>query len=226
MTHHTVDGYLGRPLHIDSCAQCHVFWFDGRESLQLSPVTTLALFKIVGDAAQQPRQALPPVMKCPTCRSQLRLTHDKQRNIPFTYHRCPHEHGRLTSYFDFLRQKNLIRPLTPDQLTTLRQNIQMINCANCGAPVDLAHHSACAHCGTPLSIVDMKQAGDVIEQLRAAARSDGDVDPDLPIRLAAARREVDRAFAEMASEPWHSPSPPSVDLIGAGLRVIRRWLND
>lgn len=226
MTHHAVAGYLGRPLGIDSCAQCQVFWFDGREALQLAPATTLALFKIVGEAAKQPRQAPPSVMKCPSCRAQLRLTHDKQRNVAFTYYRCPHDHGRLTSFFDFLRQKNLIRPLSLEQLTELRQNVQMINCANCGAPVDLTSHSSCAHCGTPLSIVDVKQAGAVIEQLRSAAHPDGTVDPDLPIRLAAARREVDRAFAGMAHESWQSSSTTPLDVLGAGLRIINGWLKD
>lgn len=227
MTRHALQGYLGRPLDIDSCARCQVFWFDGRESLHVAPATTLGLFKVVGEAArQQPRQALSSVMRCPTCRAQLRLTHDKQRNVPFTYFRCPHDHGRLTSYFDFLRQKNLIRPLTAEQLTELRRNVQTINCANCGAPVDLVNHSACAHCGTPLSIVDLQQAGAVIEQLRAAAHPDPAVDPDLPMRLAAARREVDRAFAEIAHESWKSSPTTPLDVLGAGLRVIGRWLND
>lgn len=226
MAREAVQGYLGRSLDIDYCAQCQVFWFDGREVLQLPPATTLALFKIVGDGAQHQRKALPAVMKCPSCRAQLRLTHDKQRNVPFTYFRCPHDHGRLTSFFDFLRQKNMVRPLSQDQLAELRQNVQSINCVNCGAPVDLANRSACGHCGTPLSIVDLKQAGTVIEQLRAAAHPDGAVHPDLPIRLAAARRDVDRAFAQLASRSWDSSSNSSLDLVGAGLRVIGRWLKD
>lgn len=226
MAQAAVQGYLGRPLEIDHCAECQVFWFDGKEALQVSPATTLALFKIVGEAAHQPRQPLPAVMKCPACRAQLRLTHDKQRNVPFTYFRCPHEHGRLTRFFDFLRQKNLIRPLSPEQLTELRQSVQSINCVNCGAPVDLLNHSACGHCGTPLSIVDLKQAGSVIEHLRSAAHPDGIVDPDLPIRLAAARREVDRAFADITAQSWDVTSPTSLDLLGAGLRIIGGWLKD
>ena len=225
MAQERVQGYLGRPLEIDYCVACQVFWFDGREVLQLPPATTLALFKVVGETAHQPRQALPPVMRCPSCRAQLRLTHDKQRNVPFSDFRCPHGHGRLTRFFDFLRQKNLIRTLSSEQLAELRQHVQAINCVNCGAPVDLAGHSACAHCGTPLSIVDIKQAGQVIEQLRSAARPDGVVDPDLPLRLAAARREVDRAFAENGARAWDSTTTP-LDLLGAGLDVIGRWLKD
>jgi hypothetical protein len=131
----------------------------------------------------------------------------------------------LTSFFDFLRQKNLIRPLLPDQVAELRQNVQTINCANCGAPVDLGKESSCAHCGTTLSIVDLKQAGTVIEQLRAAARPAGAVDPDLPLRLAAARRDVDRAFAAMAKESWESSGSKPIDLLREGLTVISRWLS-
>ena len=225
MARQEVLGYLGRTVAIDHCAPCQVFWFDGRVVLQLTPANTLALFKVVGDAAQQSRRPLPPVLKCPTCRSHLRLTHDRQRNVAFSYFRCPHDHGRLTSFFDFLRQKNLIRPLSPEQISELRQNVQTINCANCGAPVDLGRQSSCDHCGTPLSIVDLKQAGAVIEQLRSAARPDGAVDPDLPVRLAAARREVDRAFADMANDSWQASGAKPLDLLDAGLSFIGRWLN-
>ena len=54
--------------------------------------------------------------------------------------------------FDFLREKNFVRPLSADQLTALRQNVQSVNCSNCGAPIDLAKTSACGHCGSPLEV--------------------------------------------------------------------------
>ena len=41
MQEHTLDGLLGRPLVVDLCEPCQSFWFDGRESLQLSPAATL-----------------------------------------------------------------------------------------------------------------------------------------------------------------------------------------
>lgn len=226
MTTRTLDGQLGRAIEIDRCDACHVFWFDGRESLQLSPRATLTLLRSIGEAAGQPRTPLAAVLKCPRCASQLRLTHDRQRNVAFQYYRCPHDHGRLTTDFDFLREKNVVRPLSAGQLAELRRNIQFVNCSNCGAPVDLATQSACAHCASPLSIVDLQQAGAVIAQLRSADRSGAPVDPLLPLRLAEARREVDRAFADLRQAPARDAAGVGADLLSAGLGALARWLKD
>ena len=58
-------------------------------------------------------------MQCPRCRGRLRLTHDRQRNTSFTYLRCRNGHGRLTTFFDFLREKDFVKPLTAQQLADL-----------------------------------------------------------------------------------------------------------
>ena len=60
-----------------------------------------------------------------------------QRATRFSYLHCPNDHGRLTTFFDFLREKDFIRPLTAEQLQELRQNVQTVNCSNCGAPIDV-----------------------------------------------------------------------------------------
>jgi hypothetical protein len=225
MTTRTLEGHLSRPLEIDRCETCHVFWFDRTESLQLSPRATLTLMRVIGEAAGQPRTPLSAVLKCPRCGSQLRLTHDRQRNVPFQYFRCQHDHGRLTTDFDFLREKNVVRPLSAEQLADLRRNLAFVNCSNCGAPVDLATGSSCAHCGSPLSIMDMQQAGAVIEELRNADNARTVVDPALPLRLAEARRDVDRAFAEAHAAKGDTMSPAH-DVLTAGWSALARWLID
>src|SRR5688572_13218453 len=48
MTERTLEGHLGTKVMIDSCEGCQAFWFDGRESLQLSPGATLELFQTIG----------------------------------------------------------------------------------------------------------------------------------------------------------------------------------
>ena len=106
--------------------------------------------------------------KCPRCKGRLRRTHDMQRATKFEYLSCPNAHGRLTTFFDFLREKDFIRPLTPQQIEELRRNVQSVNCANCGAPVDVTVGAACAHCGTPLSMLDLKQAEKLVAQLQKA----------------------------------------------------------
>ena len=115
----------------------------------------------------------------------------------FSYLKCPNDHGRLTTFFDFLREKDFIRPLTPEQLQELRQNVQTVNCSNCGAPVDVARASACGHCGSPLSMLDLQQAAALVEQLqRADTRERQPIDPALPLGLPRARREVEAAFPD------------------------------
>ena len=118
-----------------------------------------------------------------------------QRNTRFEYLRCPNNHGRLITFFEFLKEKDFVRPLTAPQLAELRQTVQFLNCSNCGAPVDLAKASACGHCRSPLSMLDLSQAEALIEQLQRADRSGQPVDPALPMNLERARRQTEATFA-------------------------------
>ncbi len=222
MTTHTLDGHLGRRVDIDQCAGCGVWWFDDGESLRLAPKGTLTVFRLIGEQAGQVRRPLSPVLKCPRCSSHLKPTHDRQRNVGFQYQRCPHKHGRLITDVDFLREKNLLRPLSTEQVEQLRVQVQTVNCANCGGPIDLGTGSVCAHCGSPLSMIDLRQAGDVIEQLQKADQTHAQPDPLLPLRLAEARREVERSFAALGQGAASSDS--GVDLLAAGLSALAGWL--
>jgi hypothetical protein len=221
----TLEGHLGPSVTIDLCLACQVFWFDRHESLQLSPASTLKLFRLIGEGAAHRRASVSTDPACPRCGTRLLPTHDKQRNTPFQYWRCPNGHGRLITFFDFLREKNFIRPLSPAQVAALRQNVQTVNCSNCGAPVDLARGSACSHCGSPLSMLDMDQAKEVITQLRQADRTGQPVDPTLPLQMEQARREVERAFAGFEHEPGWMGEVSSSGIVGAGLRALARWFD-
>lgn len=206
MQEQTLDGHHGRPVTIDLCAACQSFWFDSHESLGLTPGSTLTLFRIIGEQTARRELTNADVAKCPRCSGRLRLTHDMQHATRFSYLRCPNGHGRLTTFFDFLREKNFIRPLTPQQIAELRRNVQTVNCSNCGGPVDLTTGAACAHCGSPLSMLDMKQAELLVAQLqRAEERENRPVDPALPLELARARREVETAFDSIAA--WLKRNP-------------------
>jgi hypothetical protein len=220
MTGMPLAGRLGAHITIDACTECQVFWFDTHENLQLAPGSTLKLFKLIGDhSARKP--PLSPVLKCPRCRVHLLNTHDRQRNTPFEYWRCKLEHGRLETFFNFLREKDFIRPLSPQQIEELRQNVQTVNCSNCGAPVDLAVRSACTHCGSALSMLDMKQAERLIAELRSAD-TPRPVDPDLPLKLARVRNDVDGLFPRPGTAWWVDVS--SAGLVEAGLNVVMEWL--
>lgn len=226
MHEQTLDGHLSRPVVIDICHPCQAFWFDSRESLSLTPGSTLLLFRIIGEHAADRRQPSPAgIAKCPRCGARLRVTRDMQRTTRFEYRKCPNDHGRLTTFFDFLREKDFIRPLTPQQIAELRQNVQAVNCSNCGGPIDLTKGAACSQCGSPLSMLDMKQAEALVAQLqRAEDRTSQPVDPALPLELARARRDVDIAFKGFERDETWFQDASSAGLVGAGLNAVARWL--
>ena len=218
MESQTLDGTLGRNLTIDLCTPCQAFWFDGHESLQLSPAATLSLFRLIGAHVARPEVREGDVAKCPRCASRLRRMNDIQRATRFEYFKCPHEHGRLISFFDFLKSKDFIKPLSANEVAELRQHIQMVNCSNCGGPIDLANQSSCARCGSPLSMLDMKQAEKLVEQLRnagPASKKTTTVREKYAESGAFGRRNDSAWFADVSSS----------GLVGAGLHLMVRWLS-
>jgi hypothetical protein len=224
MQEETFDGHLGRSVVIDICHACQSFWFDTRESVALTPGSTLSLFRIIGEKLTRPQHRDSELARCPRCKGRLRRTKDMQRATRFEYLNCPNNHGRLISFFDFLREKDFIRPLTPKQIDELRQSVGSVNCANCGGPVNLTAGAACAHCGTPLSMLDMAQAEKLVAQLQQAEdRTKQPVDPSLPIELLRVRRETERAFAGVPDRELWFQDVASTDLVGAGLAAVARW---
>ena len=224
MQEETFDGHLGRSVAIDICHACQLFWFDSRESVALTPGATLSLFRVIGEKLTRPQHKNSELAKCPRCKGGLRRTQDMQRTTRFEYLNCPNGHGRLISFFDFLREKDFIRPLTPQQIAELRQSVGSVNCANCGGPVDLSKGAACSHCGTALSMLDMKQAETLVAQLQKAEdRAHQPIDPTLPIELMRVRRETERAFAGVHDQELWFKDIVSTDLVGAGLSAVARW---
>ncbi len=205
----TLEGHVGTAVQIDRCPSCQLFWFDRLESVRLAPAATLRLFQLIGNERQRSRPVSEP-MKCPRCDIRLLLTNDRQRNTPFRYWRCPREHGRLIGYFDFLREKDFIRPLSPQQLAELRANVRTVNCANCGAPIDLVHASACEHCGTPVSMLDVQQISAMAEHLRQTSERRPSIDFSTMFELMKAERERDRTSTS--------------SLVDTGLQLVARWL--
>jgi hypothetical protein len=221
MTPLTVAGHLGTTVDIDLCATCQVIWFDQRESLRLSPGATLHVFSLIARHKQAAPPPLREPLKCPRCDLRLLLTNDRQRNTPFRYRRCARDHGRLITFFDFLREKDFVRPLTPQQLAELRANVQTINCSNCGAPIDLVHASACEHCHTPLSMIDLPHVESMVANLQHAEASSHEIDPLLPERLRHEKAAVDALFAALHAEGSGNTAAQS-GLVETGLRLITR----
>ena len=223
MREETFDTRLGASVAVDMCLPCQVFWFDTHESLQLAPGAVLRLFRLIGEHATTARPTAAGTPACPRCGIRLLETHDLQRRTRFQYRRCPKNHGRLITFVDFLREKDFIRPLSAEQVEDLRRNVQIVNCSNCGAPIDLAHGAACRHCGSPVSMLDMQQAGALVATLHEAEQPKP-IDPTLPLRLEQARREVNAAFAAFEKSPGWFDDVSENGLVAAGLSSLARWL--
>ena len=225
MTQLTLTGHYGRSIVIDLCEGCQAFWFDGLESLQLDASSVLELFRIVGKAGGNARAALADQVRCPRCGAQLVRTFDQQRQSRFEYRRCPEGHGRLTSFFNFLREKDFIRPLSAAQIDELRKNLRTVNCSNCGAPVDVVKGSECAHCRSPLSMLDAGQAERLVAALQQKA-SPRAVDPAMLLNLERAKRDVSIAFGTFERVPTWYGSGSSGGLVNAAIGAFSRWLTD
>ena len=222
MTALNVETRVGSPLQIDVCTECQSIWFDKYEDLQMAPGSTLKLMKVIGENSAKPIRPQSDALHCPRCSGTLLLTHDMAHATKFIYLRCPNEHGRFIGFMDFLREKNFIKQLTPQQIQELKQNVQTVNCANCGAAIDLGSSSVCAHCGSPISMLDMKQPQELLKELQQAAEP-RPANPTLPLDLELARRHMDLLFDE-SNPGWWKQMPSSSSLVHAGLDALTQWL--
>jgi uncharacterized protein YbaR (Trm112 family) len=224
----TFDAHYGRSVELDLCHGCGLIWFDGRESVSLTPGAVLRLFAAL-DEDRERRHPLQPgaVMTCPRCRRTLAATVDRQRATPFAYWRCPAEDGRLTTFFDFLREKNFVRPLSTERLAELRTYARSVNCSACGAPIDLARESVCPHCRAPLSMLDPDQVQKVVRELQAAETRRTTIDPTFAARLVTDRATLERAFRAIPGETGRPDSElGSFGLVESGLSALVRLLAD
>jgi DNA-directed RNA polymerase subunit RPC12/RpoP len=221
MTDWTLDGRLGTQVLVDVCTGCQAFWFDQHKSLQLSPSSTLKLMKFIGEHSSTVKPTLADVLRCARCGGQLSLAHDMVRNMRFNYWACGSGHGRFIGFFDFLKEKNFIHALSPQEIQQLRLNLQSVNCCNCGATIDLQANSACPYCHSPITMLDMKQQQQMLAQLKEAAEP-RPVDPTLPLKLALAKDQITSVFKDDDTEWWEDAR--SGDLVQAGLKAVTRLI--
>lgn len=182
-------------LDLDLCLDCHAIWFDAHESAQLTPGAVLALFRMIHELEDRPARPLSDALRCPACRERLAYTRDIQRTNRITYYRCASGHGRLTTFLQFLREKNFVRDLSPAEVETLRARVAQIRCSSCGGPVDLGRDSQCPYCHSPISILDADAVTKTLAELDAAERRRVTVDPQAIIDGLLAGKQVERRLA-------------------------------
>ena len=204
---------IGR-VSLDFCFPCQVIWFDTMESQQLTARGVLDVFTTLNEHRVPARSALPGLINCPRCHTRLELTHDLQHTTHFTYFRCPFGHGRLTPFFQFLLEKNFVRPITGAELAALKAKVRQVQCSNCGAPLDLEHDSACRYCGSPISILDPDAVTNAVRALGVADQRAHSIDVD---RLA-------EALTMRPPQGSSDRSPIVGDLVGAGIAIVASML--
>jgi hypothetical protein len=213
-------------LVIDLCEDCQVLWFDPMESPQLSPRATLELFVAINGAGPETHRTLPQHLNCPRCDTPLAPTQDLQHTTRFSYFRCQRGHGRLTPFFQFLREKDFIRPIPQEDLERLKSLVKVVRCSSCGAPIDLATSTACEFCRAPIAILDPEAANRAVRELASAQAGIAPAAPplDAASRAAApvmAAAEFERALAREQAQRHEGIA---VDLVRVGLSALATFL--
>lgn len=219
--------HLGRQPHgsveLDLCYGCHAIWFDQFESAQLTPGAVIELFGRIHEHRDSTARPLADGARCPHCRERLVLTQDVQRTNRIAYHRCPKGHGRLTSFLQFLREKNFVRSLSGPEIDRLRASVAQVRCSGCGAPVDIARDAACGYCRAPLSVLDAEAVAKTLAALGEAERRRTHRDPaEIAAALAPGRLARPGSLLTRDIHPMQS-TPAMVDLVVEGIGALFTW---
>ena len=155
MAKHRFERTLGGEVVLDLCFPCQGIWFDTHESLQITPGSIISLFRLLHEHRADPRQPLNEPLRCPRCEDRLLHGIDMVKNGgKFNYHRCLQNHGRFTTFGQFMIEKGFVRQLNPAEVQTLAVQVGTIRCSGCGSTVDIRQQSACSHCAAPIATLD------------------------------------------------------------------------
>ncbi len=203
---------------VDICYACRAIWFDHMESAQLAAGGVIGLFKKIHAHRDDGYHTLPACLPCPRCRSALKLTHDIVKSGRVSYHRCDANHGRLTTFFHFLREKKFVRNLTPKELVSIKATLAEVRCSGCGGAVDIQRDTACGYCRAPLSVLDAQAVEKALAELseRQARGSD-------PAQVAAALHQalmVEPARSRKAAASANNETSLTTDLVLGGIAVL------
>ena len=215
---------------LDICYSCNAIWFDPLESNELTPGSIIELFRQIHRHRNDGRRLLSAKCSCPVCTRTLQNVNDLQRSGRFSYYRCPEGHGRLTSFFQFLREKQFVRSLTAVEISGLKAKVVQVRCSGCGAPIDLQKDSACSYCRSPISILDPDAVEKMLKELQDKEKRRLTVDSaglgNPPVESKRSKRPSGLADPLF----WTAPGEPSygsgVDLLSASISALARALFD
>jgi hypothetical protein len=104
---------------------------------------------------------------------------------PLQYFRCPEDGGRLTPFFQFLREKQFLRALTPAEMHRVRVEVKQLQCSNCGAPIDLERATSCPYCTSPIAMIDANAVRDAMQMWSAQVTREREAQTDASARAKA-----------------------------------------
>lgn len=166
MSLYSLPAHYSGAVDIDVCMDCNAIWFDPNESGLLSPDGTVSLFQLInerGGTATSASTKFGEALRCAACGTNMRQVHDRVRNTRFTYQACPKGHGRLTTFYNFLAEKQFVRELSKAERAKLAATVHQVRCSGCGAPVNLGKTDACEYCRAPVAVFDREAAKKAID---------------------------------------------------------------
>jgi Zn-finger nucleic acid-binding protein len=218
----TLPAHHGANVELDFCFGCQGIWFDHQENLKLSPEAIATTFKEMHRRQGDKRRSLADTLRCAECRARLVQGFDIVRSGRYITHRCPHGHGRFSSFSSFMIEKGFVRQLTRPEIADIAKQVGVIHCSSCGAPVDLRREDSCSHCRSALSLLD-PQAVEQALQGYAQATARGPTPASVADALGLLVRDRARAERE-AANPNYRQHP--LDLIAVGLGLISNLWDD
>jgi hypothetical protein len=202
----SLEGHYGNAVLVDVCARCHWVWFDRFESVRLSGLGWVGLFRYMLQvpAATQTQSAAP---KCVHCTETLKPVRNLTRFGRSAAYECVGGHGQFQGFSMLLAERGLVRPMTAKDHHFLTQNGKELECMNCGSTAKTAlnspantllHTPECQHCNSPYVLFDLPRLNQALTVRHARAL-------DVPA-------EQDATRLSLACTGCGNPLDPSIDL--------------
>lgn len=219
--------YEGR-VEIDFCFGCQGLWFDNMENLKLAPEAVATMFKQMHRHNGEPHAPLAGRLSCAQCRGTLVQGFDIVRSGRYITHRCPMQHGRFSSFSSFMIEKGFVRQLTRPEIADIAKKVGVINCSNCGAPVDLRREDACSHCRSALSLLDPAAVEKALQSYAKAPAAHALPTTAVADAMVALARERSRHERQQVwpSDARLSGAGLAVDLFAVGLSLVSSLWDD
>jgi Zn-finger nucleic acid-binding protein len=169
MDRHILPVLHERTVEVDHCGGCRLVWFDTHESVALTALGWVRLFRLLQDGAglaPPPARSAPPA--CPRCDAPLKTVHNRSRYGDFVMQECPHGHGHLHTHTGVLAERGFVRGLLPAERGAWASREHPLNCLNCGAPTR-GEQSTCRFCNSPLVVIDVPRLLHGLQHARRAA---------------------------------------------------------